>query len=146
MIADSLIPNDQEVHTLDGRGADLLISAEREFAAFHRSVTTLYGPLEAQLALEDWLSELENAAIWQNLQAPDWREFTVAASSRLADRMGARLTSPFDGQSGAFVAVNGFKDSVTSVSNSSTSEPSHQPRFTSSRMISSATSCGRAAR
>jgi hypothetical protein len=79
MSADFFSSNDRIVHASVDCAADLLVLAERELAAFHRSVITHYGPSEAQLAIEDWLNELERAAIFRDVQIQDWRAFTICA-------------------------------------------------------------------
>jgi hypothetical protein len=69
--------------------SDLITIAERELAAFLRTVTELFGAEQARLSAEDWLREL--MAI-NDLPASvrEWRMFTVNASSRLASRANAQ--------------------------------------------------------
>ena len=67
--------------------ADHMQVAEREFSAFIRAVTQLFGPEEAKLSVEDWLEESE--LMDGPLLSPDrnWRKVTIAASARLANRL-----------------------------------------------------------
>jgi hypothetical protein len=60
--------------------------AERELSAFVRAVTELFGPEQARLSTEDWLDELELKDVLPRANSRDWREVTVAASARLANR------------------------------------------------------------
>ena len=59
-------------------------TAERELASFRTAVAEEYGVVEATRAAQDWIEELErsNAA-----HRADWRSVTIAAASRLADRV-----------------------------------------------------------
>jgi hypothetical protein len=67
--------------------AEFLHSAECEIAAFRTAVVAAYGAVQAELAVMDWLREMEEAD-WSNPEAiPDWRSFTLAAADKLADRV-----------------------------------------------------------
>ena len=67
-------------------------TAERHLAAFARAVHELYGAEQARLAVEDWVEELELAGWPEGETAPDWRQITVAAAARLADRIDIDLS------------------------------------------------------
>lgn len=64
--------------------------AERELASFLGAVIELYGERHARVSAEDWLDQ---AAVMDGSTARaarNWRAVTVAASSRLANRVHAR--------------------------------------------------------
>lgn len=66
--------------------------AEQELASFHRAVTELYGPAEADRAAEDWLSAFESA---RGVSASlSWHRISQAAASRLASRRAAGQPGP----------------------------------------------------
>jgi len=66
--------------------ARLLPVAERHLAAFAQAVNGFYGPEQARQSAEDWLEELE-LMDWLQGEAPNWRQITIAAAARLADRI-----------------------------------------------------------
>lgn len=59
-------------------------SAERELASFRAAVAEEYGVIEATRAAQDWVEELEKS---DAAERADWRSVTIAAASRLADRV-----------------------------------------------------------
>jgi len=61
--------------------------AEREFSAFIKAVKELHGPDQAQLSAADWLDESELMDIQSGSISRDWRAVTIAASTRLANRL-----------------------------------------------------------
>ena len=67
---------------------EYLTYAENELTALYSAVSQLFGLEQAQLAVEDWLTELEAMEWPGELPIPDWRRPTVTAVSRLADRIG----------------------------------------------------------
>lgn len=69
------------------RCADLMSTAEREFAAFFSAVTELFGSEQAGFSVEDWLDELVSMDAVHGLRSCDCRQVTVAASIRLASRL-----------------------------------------------------------
>ena len=62
-------------------------SAETELAAYARAVQELFGPEQAQQAIEDWMEELESMDWRSQETVPDWRGLTIAAAVRLARRV-----------------------------------------------------------
>jgi len=73
---------------------DLVMNrAERELAAFFRAVKELFGPEQAELAVEDWLQELV-AIDGPPVATREWRRVTVNAARRLAGRLG--MSRPSD--------------------------------------------------
>jgi hypothetical protein len=68
---------------------DQIRLAERELASFIGAVTELFGPEQARLSAEDWLVESEQMDSPPRSEARDWRSVTIAASARLASRIGA---------------------------------------------------------
>jgi hypothetical protein len=67
--------------------------AERELAAFLRAVTEMFGPEQARFSAEDSLDEweLRGSPHQSTNRGPtnrDWRAVTVAATVRLASRLG----------------------------------------------------------
>jgi len=65
------------------------LMAEREFSAFISAVKELLGPHQAQLSALDWLDELELMDSQPGTTNRHWREVTIAASARLANRLNA---------------------------------------------------------
>ena len=63
--------------------------AEREFSAFISAVKELFGPDQAELSAVDWLDESELMDSQRGFTSRDWREVTIAASARLANRLNA---------------------------------------------------------
>ena len=61
--------------------------AERELSAFIAAVTELYGPEQARLSGNDWLEELGSAESVSSFTNRHWREITIAASARSAERL-----------------------------------------------------------
>ena len=70
----------------------LLSMAERELAAFLRAVEESYGPQQAALSAEDWLEEFESFDRQPEITDSDWRQVTIAAAVRLANRLTATNT------------------------------------------------------
>lgn len=68
--------------------AEYLTYAENELTALYSAVSELFGFEQAQLAVEDWLTELEAMEWPAESPIPNWRRPTVAAVSRLTDRIG----------------------------------------------------------
>jgi len=66
--------------------------AERELGAFLCTVKESYGSRQAALAAEDWLAELESVDDVAGFDCNDWRQITVAAAGRLAERLQAAHT------------------------------------------------------
>src|SRR5438132_7477795 len=66
------------------------LMAEREFSAFISAVKELLGPDQAQLSALDWLDELELMDSQPGTTNRHWREVTIAASARLANRFERR--------------------------------------------------------
>jgi hypothetical protein len=62
--------------------------AERELSAFIRAVAQLYGPEPARLSAQDWLDECDLMDSAPRSEDRDRRPVTIAASARLADRLG----------------------------------------------------------
>jgi len=71
--------------------ADLLVIAERELGAFIRAVTELFGPHQAKLAAETWVSTLELMNALPGPTRRDWGSVTIAASAQFANRLNADL-------------------------------------------------------
>ena len=69
--------------------AELLLSAECEVASFYRAIRERYGPEQAGLAFQDWLSEVEVIDWPSEGQVPDWRQCTIGAVAKLAARLAA---------------------------------------------------------
>jgi hypothetical protein len=69
-------------------------TAEREFEAFTKAVTGLFGPEQARLSAEDWLNELASRDSLPGLRSLEWRLVTVAALARLTIRMTVGLMYP----------------------------------------------------
>lgn len=65
---------------------NLMMTAEKELAAFFRAVTELFGSEQAELSAEDWLRELE-AINGLPVSIREWRLITISAALRLADRL-----------------------------------------------------------
>jgi hypothetical protein len=78
---------------------ECLIYAENELTALYSAVIQLFGFEQAQLTMDDWLSELEAMEWPAESPIPNWRRTTLTAVSRLADRVGGhgRL---YEGRSG----------------------------------------------
>ena len=63
--------------------------AERELSAFIIAVTELFGTEQALASTQDWLDEAEIMDSPPRLTSRDWRSVSVAALSRLANRIDA---------------------------------------------------------
>ncbi|MGB6686476.1 MAG: hypothetical protein WBE76_01390 [Terracidiphilus sp.] len=72
----------------------LVVTAEREFGAFTRAVTGMFGPEQARLSAEDWLDELASMDCLPRHTSREWRLVTVAALARVTIRMAVALHSP----------------------------------------------------
>jgi hypothetical protein len=73
---------------------DLMTMAERELSAFFKTVTQLFGPGQAEISAEDWLQELI-AMDGLPSSIGELRWITAKASTRLASRVGAALSTEF---------------------------------------------------
>jgi hypothetical protein len=62
--------------------------AERELSSFLAAVAELYGQGQAGLSAEDWLHESVDDP--PRSEARKWRAVTIAAATRLANRVHAR--------------------------------------------------------
>ena len=69
----------------------LMNLAEREFAAFTRAVTELFGTEQARLSAKDWLDELVSRDSLPGPRNCEWQLVTVAALARLTIRMTIEL-------------------------------------------------------
>src|ERR1700733_8188241 len=68
--------------------AECMLYAENELSTLYCAVNQLFGLEQAQLAMEDWFSELETMEWPQEPPVPNWRRPTLAAVSLLAARIG----------------------------------------------------------
>lgn len=68
--------------------------AERELSSFIAAVTELYGPEEARLSANDWLDESELMDCPPRSELRNWHAITIAASARLASRVGVLTHRP----------------------------------------------------
>ena len=68
-------------------------SAIRALGAFPYVVSELYGPEEASVSAQDWVDELELLQCVPQPLSQDWREVTIAAARRLAERVHRNLPS-----------------------------------------------------
>jgi hypothetical protein len=67
--------------------------AERELSSFIAAVKASYGPEQAKLSAEDWLEESELMDSPPRSETHNWRAVTIAASTRLANRVQFRAAS-----------------------------------------------------
>jgi hypothetical protein len=79
--------NSQEQFCISTYAAEM-DDAEHELFAFIGAVTQLFGSEAAKLSAEDWLDESELMDSPPRSTGRDWRAVTVAASARLASRIG----------------------------------------------------------
>lgn len=87
--------------------AQLLPGAVKELSAFAPAVEEQFGREQVRCALEHWLEALESKSWQASGEIPDWRALTVAAATRLANRVSvSRLEETVacsDSESVAFV-------------------------------------------
>jgi hypothetical protein len=74
--------------------AELMMTAERELAAFYATVFRRYGPKEARMAAWDWIEELETMDWPVDGAPPHWRHMTIVAADCLASRIIDRSHKP----------------------------------------------------
>jgi hypothetical protein len=67
--------------------ADLLMTAERELAAFYTAVVRRYGPEEARKAAYDWIEEVETMDWPVDRGLPKWRRVSIVAADSMASRV-----------------------------------------------------------
>jgi hypothetical protein len=67
--------------------ADLLLTAERELAAFYEVIEKRYGPEEAWKAARDWIEEVETMDWPAEGTIPNWRHASIVAADSLAFRV-----------------------------------------------------------
>ena len=65
----------------------LLPRAEKELGAFARAVNNLFGSAHVGQSIEDWVDEFESIDWLAGGAIPDWRQVTIAAAARLANRI-----------------------------------------------------------
>ena len=70
----------------DTECTELMVSAERELAAFFRAVKELFGPEQAEHSAQDWLRELE-AKKTLPASGREWRSITTTVARQLARRV-----------------------------------------------------------
>jgi hypothetical protein len=70
-----------------GLVADLLLTAERELAAFYTAVVRRYGPEEPRKAAHDWIEEMETMDWPSDGAVPNWRHVSIVAADCLASRV-----------------------------------------------------------
>ena len=75
------------IHPPAAQIAELHATAASELAAFYQAVLRQHGPVQANLAAQDWVEVLETMEWPANGARPDWRKATIAAASRLATRL-----------------------------------------------------------
>lgn len=68
--------------------------AERELGAFMSAVMSLYGCEQARISAQDWLDEFESMHVAAELTSREWRQITIAAAARLANRLSALTKQP----------------------------------------------------
>ena len=67
--------------------ADLLLTAEREFASFYEAIEKRYGLEEARKAAQDWITEVETMDWPAEGRIPNWRHVSIVAADCLASRV-----------------------------------------------------------
>jgi len=65
----------------------LLMTAERELAAFYTAVARRYGPAEASKAAYDWIEEAKTMDWTANEATLNWCYVSIVAADRLASRV-----------------------------------------------------------
>ena len=70
---------------------DQLHLAERELSAFIAAVRALYGLEQAELSAKDWMEESKLMDSSPRSELRNWRAVTIAASTRLANRLNGVL-------------------------------------------------------
>jgi hypothetical protein len=69
------------------RIAELMVTAETEFAAFYEAVFRRYGLKEAKKSAQDWIEELETMDWPADSALQNWHQVTIAAADCLAFRI-----------------------------------------------------------
>jgi hypothetical protein len=72
----------------------LLMTAERELAAFYTAVVRSYGPEEASKAAYDWIEEAKTMDWTANGAVPNWCHASNVAADLLASRIIERSPYP----------------------------------------------------
>lgn len=90
MSTDLINPTVQNAQLSIDLVAECLTYAENELTALYCAVSQLFGFEQAELTAEDWLGEMEAMDWPAESSIPDWRRPTLAAVSRLAERVGGR--------------------------------------------------------
>jgi hypothetical protein len=67
--------------------AGLLMTAERELAAFYTAVVRRYGPEEARRAAYDWIKEMETMDWPLDETVLNWRHVSIVAADCVAARV-----------------------------------------------------------
>jgi hypothetical protein len=88
--ADSM--NSQE-QSSNSTCAEKMHIPERELFAFICAVEQLFGPEQARISMEDWLSEL-GRMVSPLRSSRDWRALSIAAATKLRDVAALARTSP----------------------------------------------------
>ena len=70
-----------------GLVADILMTAEKELAAFYTAVVRRYGREEARRAAYDWIEEMETMDWPVDRAVPNWRQVSIVAANCLASRI-----------------------------------------------------------
>ena len=65
----------------------LLLTAERELAAFYTAVVRRYSPEEARKAAYDWIDEVATMDWPLDGILPNWRQVSIIAADCLASRI-----------------------------------------------------------
>jgi hypothetical protein len=66
---------------------DLMLTAERELAAFYEAIEKQYGPKEARKSAHDWIDEMATMDWPIDGVLPNWRRVSIVAADCLASRV-----------------------------------------------------------
>ena len=72
---------------VNSSATDEMCLAEHELSAFVAAVSELFGPEQARLSIEDWLTESDLINNSLPCTSEGWRRVTIAAAARLAKRV-----------------------------------------------------------
>jgi hypothetical protein len=66
---------------------DLMLTAEKELAAFYEAIEKRYGSKEARKAAYDWIAEMATMDWPIDGALPNWRRVSIVAADCLASRV-----------------------------------------------------------
>jgi hypothetical protein len=87
MCSTKITPNFHNHEVPADASEEFLTTAQKELVAFYKTVCSLYGTKEAEMAAQDWIERLETMDWPADGTLPNWHHVTIGAADCLASRI-----------------------------------------------------------